>query len=480
MGAFYGSVQVRSEDRGAVKAVAESVARSLNSRCLVSPAINGWIGVYPSMNGQDERVGASIAAEIDADVLQLIVHDDDVFAYWLYRGKRLVDSFWSVPGYFSEENRREQDAMEGDAEQFRSIIGDQIDRLAALLTRGEEQELSATEQLDEFAKALKVSNALSAYEYLKDGETEEIKKWKQFEEVPADQIAAAKQTARQLRKEVETARKQLKAEGALLLHDERKGNERPFGCAVGHGFVVGWADHGPDTIEFRQYGPPWVEIKTPNIETSKHVTELASNAGHKRLAISAGDAVHVFDVSGDEWSRVIDIPETDLAMTVALSADGKLIAHASRERIAVTEIKNNRQICVVPRSDFKQIAFHPDGEWISVAKGWSVGLISVRSPHPWRDIYVGGKKEVASHSKLIAKKLETIDLEEMERLQRVEMEKMIKQLQRASGKGKQTAMSDADVQRFRESMEQSILEMRTRFKDLKEGRHLKARRNPRS
>ena len=360
--------------------------------------------------------------------------------------------------------------MKGDAEAFRPLVGDKASWLMALLGAGEEQELSAEEQLDGFAKALKISNALTAYEYLKDGETDDIKKWKQFEEVPAEQIAAAKQTARQLRKEVETARKQLKAAGVLLLHDELKGNERPYGCAVEGGFVVGWADHGARTVEFRQYGPPWDEVRTPEIETSKHVTGLASDTAQKRLAISAGDTVHVFDVAGHEWSRVSDIAESDLAMSVVLSADGELVAHASREQITVTEIKSNRQICVVPRANIRHIAFHPDGEWLAIANGLSVGLISVRSPEPWRDIFVGGKKEMASHAKLISKQLETIDLEEMERLQRVEMDKMIKQLVRASGKGQQPAMSEAEIQQFRDSMEQGIQEMKTRITDMKEGR----------
>ena len=107
MGIFYGSVQVRTDDRSGVKSAAEKVARALHARLLVGPVINGWVGLYPDMNGQNEPIGAAIAEEIDADVLQLIVHDDDVFAYWLYSHGELVDSFWSAPGYFGEEYRAE-------------------------------------------------------------------------------------------------------------------------------------------------------------------------------------------------------------------------------------------------------------------------------------------------------------------------------------------------------------------------------------
>jgi hypothetical protein len=250
MGAFYGSVQVRSEDRSGVKAVAEEVARALHASMLVGPVIDGWVGLYPEMNGQNVAVGAALAAQISADVLHLIVHDDDVFAYWLYREGQLVDSFWSLPGYFDEGNRAHEEAMSGDPNAFRPILGDGVERIAKLLLRGEEQELLATDLLEEFARVLKISNTVTAYEYLKDGEREGIKKWKQFEEVPAEHVAAAAQTARQLRKEVESARKRLKADGVLLVHDERKEHLRPYGCAISDGYVVGWADHRADTVEF--------------------------------------------------------------------------------------------------------------------------------------------------------------------------------------------------------------------------------------
>src|SRR5262245_22998167 len=124
MGAFYGSVQVRSEDRSDVKTVAAEVARALHARILVGPVIDGWIGLYPDMNGQNGAVGPAIAEQIDADVLHLIVHDDDIFAYWLYRRGELVDSFWSLPGYFGEENRAKEDAMTGNPEAFRPILDD--------------------------------------------------------------------------------------------------------------------------------------------------------------------------------------------------------------------------------------------------------------------------------------------------------------------------------------------------------------------
>ncbi len=52
MGGFYGSVQLRCEDRSKVLAAAEAVAREMGIKCLVGPALNGWVGVYPEGNGR--------------------------------------------------------------------------------------------------------------------------------------------------------------------------------------------------------------------------------------------------------------------------------------------------------------------------------------------------------------------------------------------------------------------------------------------
>jgi hypothetical protein len=57
MGAHLGSVQIRSEYHVAVKSVAEHVANAMKIRMLIGPVIDGWIGLYPEGNGQDEKVG---------------------------------------------------------------------------------------------------------------------------------------------------------------------------------------------------------------------------------------------------------------------------------------------------------------------------------------------------------------------------------------------------------------------------------------
>src|SRR4051812_17155532 len=197
MGGFYGSVQVRTEDRDRVKRVAESVARAKSVKCLVGPALNGWVGVYSENNGQDELIGEALARELAGDVLHVLVHDDDVFAYWLWRDGALVDSFYDPPGYFGEEQRAEQEEMAGNPEAFRPFLApDKLRALAGLLRRDRPRATFQVERLDKFAKLLGIRNAVTAFEYLQEGDREGIRGWKQFEELPAAQVAVEKQAAR--------------------------------------------------------------------------------------------------------------------------------------------------------------------------------------------------------------------------------------------------------------------------------------------
>lgn len=462
MGAFYGSIQVRSDNHAAVKDAAEKVGRERNDRMLVGPVIDGWVGLYPDMNGQSSSIGTAVAAQLEADVLHLIVHDSDVFAYWYYQRGELIDSFWSAPGYFGEENRAQEEAMAGNVEAFRLILGDRVKRLAKLLRRGEEQELDAESQLAEFAKALKISNVLTAYDYLKSGEIEGVKKWKQFSEVPSERVVEAKQDARNRRSEVEAARKQFKSNGLLLVHDETKIDIAHYGCAVNHGFVVAWADYQARSVSFAMHEPPWEEARLLELDSLKHLTGLASDATNSRVAMSAGDRVQIWDVADGNWSHVGDILESDLTIAVAISADGKLVAHVAREQIVVTDIKSNQPICTVPHSDVRRITFHPDGEWLAVS-GQSFGFVSIRSEPRWMEIYFGGKRELPPQMAFNSQELQNIDWEEVERKQRVEMEKMIKQLERSSRRSKQPAMSDTQIQGLRDEMERSIRETREKI-----------------
>src|SRR6516225_7885016 len=122
MGAFFGSIQIRSEDQDAVKTAVEDVARELKRKFLVGPAIKGWIAVYPDESGQDDTCAIALAKRINTILLQLIVHDDDIFIYNLFRKGELLNEYSSKPDYFEEVSEEERERLKPKLESFRDLI----------------------------------------------------------------------------------------------------------------------------------------------------------------------------------------------------------------------------------------------------------------------------------------------------------------------------------------------------------------------
>ena len=393
MGGHYGSVQVRSEDRDHVKAVAEQVARAMNIHMLVGPAFNGWIGLYPEKNGQDERVGKEVARLIGRHTLHLLVHDDDVLAYWLYLGGELIDAFWSTPGYFGEKNRPRDEKMAGNAEAFRPIIQERANRLPPLLDRGSNQPAFQSDRLAEFAEVLQIVNAVTAYEYLKAGERTGIEGWPQFEEIPAGRVAAEAEERRQAQNLVKAEQGRLKAEEYLLVTDSHK-DEIPYGCAVDSGFFVAWPDHRKGTVLFSAYDAPWTAPQPLALQTPAHITAVASTPRGNRVALAAGSRVQTWDVSSGKWTCVADFPEADLAVAVSISPNGNNVMHSSRKEITLTDVDSGQRLLSLPGRDFRHGAFHPAGDWMAVS-GNCFALVSLAEQPHWRDVYVGGKSALA-------------------------------------------------------------------------------------
>ena len=240
MGAHYGSVQVRSEDRHKVKAAAEKVAEAMKIKMLIGPVLNGWIGIYPENNGQDERVGVELAKLLDGYVLQVLVHDDDIFAYWLHHDGELIDSYWSTPGYFGPKNRTAEQKMVGQPELFRPLIGDKINGLATMLDRSEPQPVFKSEKLDAFAKLLQISNALQAYEYIKDEDGEPVEAREQFEDIGSSGVhdesdqSESSPTDEEIHGEaaLDPAGKCFLAGQLKILRDDLPGAVKDFDCAI--------------------------------------------------------------------------------------------------------------------------------------------------------------------------------------------------------------------------------------------------------
>jgi hypothetical protein len=216
MGGFYGSIQVRSSKRDAVLRAVEALAAGSQRRFSCGPMLSGWIGVYPDHAGQSSGDADAIAARLLGDVFYLCVHDDDVFWYRFYQAGRLVDEYMSTPGYFDEAQREEQSRLVGHPEQYASLLDGRAEATRRLLRRRGDRERATfeSERLAAFAKLLGISNAVTSYEVLTEGEREGIRGWRQFTHVPdlADDKRAARNHAAALRAE----KARLAKQGVLL------------------------------------------------------------------------------------------------------------------------------------------------------------------------------------------------------------------------------------------------------------------------
>lgn len=469
MGGHYGSVQIRSEDRIAVKAVAEQVANTRKTRLLLGPVIDGWIGLYPENNGQDEKVGQEVARLLDGYVFHLLVHDDDIFAYWLFHNRQLLDSYWSAPGYFGERNRDAEEKMVGNPEVFRPLIQDRVTRLGTILSRAEAKPAFESERLAEFAKLLGISNAVQAYEYLKEEDHGRVKGWRHFEEIPAARVDLERSNALREKAQLKEAIRKLRSDGLLLLRDERK-EQIAYGCCAAEGFLVAWPDHIKHTVEYITYQEPWRSGQPTLIETPAHVTALASDAKAQRTAIAAGDRVQIWDSLSSQPKHIVDILESDLAISVSISADGKLTAHASRREIVVSDAIEGRRLLALPTTSHCNATFHPSGEWIALA-GNTLGLISVDSDPHWRDLLIGGQSVLAAKfQRRFESTLKSIDLAELEKRQRAEMEKSMEMLRKMGNRSKSEEFSEANLAKASEIMQKHMEQFRSTITALKEDR----------
>ena len=107
MGATFSSIQVRSDSQ---EAVIESLSGLLKEPTYVSPAVGGWVGVYPEGAEATDALAVGLSLRLATAVLDWSVYDSDVFTYSLYEKGALGAEFNSAPGYF------EVMSAEGDEE----------------------------------------------------------------------------------------------------------------------------------------------------------------------------------------------------------------------------------------------------------------------------------------------------------------------------------------------------------------------------
>jgi len=151
MGSFIVNLHVRDANPDAVR----TAMVTLGGKHHVTDSVAHWVSVYEQrMSKQDEgwirSLSQHLSNQLAAPVVALMVHDSDIFCYWLFDRGNLLDQFNSWPQYFGGGGRRPSG---GDPTALLPYCRPQTTRasLEATLT---EEPIFAEDQLGKLADAL--------------------------------------------------------------------------------------------------------------------------------------------------------------------------------------------------------------------------------------------------------------------------------------------------------------------------------------
>jgi hypothetical protein len=385
MGAFYGSVHVRVEDRTILLGVLDGIARAGRTRFLVSPSRAGWTSIFPSEGGQDFAVSAAVAARVTGPILHLVLHDDDVFAYRLYGAGRLIDEYDSNPDYFQEASRGRWNETAGRPDALAALGGKgEVAEFARLLSREKHDAdpFRARQQLEGLAARLGLRDVETSYEYLQEGEAEGIKGRKRFVHVP--DLTAEKDAKRRQRGEVTAAVKQLQKTGSLLLAKKpppgnRTFPRRPIFCAsVEGGFWLVWSDaQVRSEIALERWGPPWREASDSGLRIRSTAYRMSASPDGRYLAVghASGDwNADLFDLA--QRRRVTTVPLPRAVSHVSFTADGGHLICRSEGELRVVATGEGHSARALKIGQGEGAEAHPDGHWLlaGVRAGRTAGV----------------------------------------------------------------------------------------------------------
>jgi hypothetical protein len=362
MGAFYGSIHLRTHDREAVRRILEEVSSKEGCKFWLSPVIGGWISAYPENSGQDGRISKAIAKHFPGEMLHTVVHDDDAFIYLFYCTGKLVDEFNSRPDYFGEVSDKEKKRVRGNPKAFQSLLPEESDRqkLAALL---ESDEAFAGDLLQRFAELLNLSNALSSYEYLEDEEME-IQGWNEFIHIP--DRTKEQQEAQAVENRAAGETRQQKEQGILLMDCYDESKERAVCCPEkGGGFFIcrgAFRPDGQDSIDSCR--APWDGGPNPTglFVPSTMCTMRVSLSGRY---LAAGHAfgnwfVQLWDIT--QRNRLFEVAHAQAVNWVDFTSDETTLLSASSNELFVTSISQKERVGAVSFSGGARCgAVHPSG-----------------------------------------------------------------------------------------------------------------------
>ncbi len=362
MGAFYGSIHVRTSDIELVKASLVKLHERTKSRFLLGPCIRGWIGIFPNGHGSDLTVSEFLAKELSAPVLHCIVHDDDVFAYRLYHIGNLIDEYSSNPACFDESIEPGRPPSGGKVELFEELLpfSGQAEKLRELLKAPHADFIFEQERMSRFAELIALPNACTSYEYLQDGERDGITRWREFVHVP--DLSAEKTAKRAAAARVRSELKALHRDKVLV-----RELKEAFWCIDPATSELLLSERG---VIFGQRKPlrlltlakPWTgELRDTGVEmpgTAFHVTVSSSG---RWMGIGNGYGRWTAEL----WDRhtntgVLELPHHSAVSDIFFSPGEEFLFTRSQNEIFVTSVKEARNILTFDAGNYgNAVALHP-------------------------------------------------------------------------------------------------------------------------
>lgn len=412
MGAFYGSILIRTEDSSLVQKALENVVKGMDCRFLLGPAVNGWISVFPNNGGQSDQTSVETAKFLHCDILHLVVHDDDIFCYYFYRDGRLIDRYDSCPDYFSKVSDEEKQQCQGRPELFQNLLRkpESLKKVKTLLAADDKKFTFEQERMKQFVELLDLPNALSSYEYLQSGERGGIKGWKQFIHIP--DLSPEKAAKRAAEAKIKDEQKRLKKEGILLVEitpPKQKGPGLPFSIAWGtdsanNGLLLVWqSDHFTKGVDDEENATEFLTIRPP-WNTSLQPLGLKTNWTARVFCMSpSGDWLAGGFVAGDwqmrvwDWRRkqiAFEVAHTRAVRWVAFSQDEEWVYSLGGEEFIVTSMATKQPVATIKGvGGARGAAFHPSGKFGAIGLQNQLGIIDVEAKQLIKKLWINRRIE---------------------------------------------------------------------------------------
>jgi hypothetical protein len=100
VGISYSNITLKGSDQQHVAAYLKQQRR----QAFVAPSVDGYIVIFDKKADEREQALQSLAVDLSISfqnvAFAVLVHDGDVFAYWLYDVGQLLDNYNSAPSYF--------------------------------------------------------------------------------------------------------------------------------------------------------------------------------------------------------------------------------------------------------------------------------------------------------------------------------------------------------------------------------------------